>query len=109
MKYDIEQDQILLKIRNAIMEAVAPDKIILFGSRARGEKTAQSDYDLLVIKDDIENERDIARQIKYKLLDEHIGQSVDVLVASTETWNRNVDRIGMIYRTIEAEGITLYE
>ena len=35
-----------------IVERLAPDQIILFGSAARGEMTAESDLDLLVIRDD---------------------------------------------------------
>ena len=108
MQYSIAQDPILRQIQTAVVEAVSPDKIILFGSRARGEATLHSDYDLFIIKDDIQNEREIARQINYRLLREDIGQAVDIVVASTETWNRNVNKIGMIYKKIDEEGITLY-
>ena len=108
MQYSIAQDPILKQIQTAVVEAVSPDKIILFGSRARGEATFHSDYDLFVIKDDIQNEREIARQINYRLLREDIGQAVDIVVASTETWNRNVNKIGMIYKKIDEEGITLH-
>ncbi|MEN8447784.1 MAG: nucleotidyltransferase domain-containing protein, partial [Cyanobacteria bacterium J06555_13] len=34
----------------AIVEAVAPEQVILFGSRARGTASADSDIDFLVIK-----------------------------------------------------------
>lgn len=108
MQYCIAQDPILKQIKMAVVEAVSPDKIILFGSRARGEATLHSDYDLFVIKDGIQNEREIARQINYRLLREDIGQAVDIVVASTETWNRNVNKIGMIYKKIDEEGITLH-
>ena len=32
-------------------EAVKPDRIILFGSRARGDEGPDSDLDLLIVKD----------------------------------------------------------
>ena len=108
MQYSIAQDPILRQIQTAVVEAVSPDKIILFGSRARGEATFHSDYDLFVIKDDIQNEREIVHQINYRLLRVDIGQAVDIVVASTETWNRNVNKIGMIYKKIDEEGITLH-
>ncbi|MBP8952465.1 MAG: nucleotidyltransferase domain-containing protein [Armatimonadetes bacterium] len=38
-------DEIVRRIR----EAVDPDKIILFGSRARGDAGPDSDYDILII------------------------------------------------------------
>ena len=108
MRYEIAQDPVLAQIQTAIVEAVSPDKIILFGSRARGEFTVHSDYDLFVIKDGIQNEREISRQINYRLLHEDIAQAVDIVVASAETWHRNVNTIGMIYKTIDEEGITVY-
>ncbi len=108
MRYEIAQDPVLAQIQTAIVEAVSPDKIILFGSRARGEVTVHSDYDLFVIKDGIQNEREISRQINYRLLHEDIAQAVDIVVASAETWHRNVNTIGMIYKTIDEEGITVY-
>ena len=44
-----EQDHVLDEIVRRIVEAVDPDKIILFGSRARGEATPDSDYDILIM------------------------------------------------------------
>ena len=40
---------ILTEMVRRIVEAVDPDKIILFGSRARGDAKADSDFDLLII------------------------------------------------------------
>ncbi|MBP8953053.1 MAG: nucleotidyltransferase domain-containing protein, partial [Armatimonadetes bacterium] len=40
---------ILDEIVRRIREAVDPDKIILFGSRARGDAGPDSDYDILII------------------------------------------------------------
>lgn len=39
------------RIKEPIVELYQPDKIILFGSWARGEAVEQSDIDLLVISD----------------------------------------------------------
>jgi uncharacterized protein len=40
---------LLQQMVEIIVETVAPDKIILFGSRAKGMARADSDYDLLII------------------------------------------------------------
>ena len=37
----------------------------------------------------------------------HVPGAPDI-VSSTETWNRNLNDIGMIYKKISEEGITLY-
>lgn len=39
------------EIKEKIIKAVSPEKIILFGSYARGEATEESDIDLVVIWD----------------------------------------------------------
>lgn len=39
------------EIKEKIVQAVSPDKIILFGSYARGEATEESDLDFVVIWD----------------------------------------------------------
>ena len=45
-------DESLLKeIVRRLVEAVDPDRIVLFGSRARGDARPDSDLDLLIIKD----------------------------------------------------------
>lgn len=42
---------VLDEIVARIVEAVDPDKIILFGSRARGDGSEHSDYDILIVSD----------------------------------------------------------
>ena len=51
MAVETGQDAMLAEIVRRIVEAVDPDKIILFGSRARGDNRPDSDFDLLVIKE----------------------------------------------------------
>ncbi len=45
----VAMDEAIDEIVRRIVEAVHPDKIILFGSHARGEAGPDSDVDLLVI------------------------------------------------------------
>jgi predicted nucleotidyltransferase len=40
---------VVREMADRIRQAIDPDRIILFGSRARGTQTARSDYDLLII------------------------------------------------------------
>ena len=44
------KQEILEDIINRIVETVRPEKIILFGSAARGEMGPNSDVDLLIIR-----------------------------------------------------------
>ena len=107
-KYN-QQDQTLNQIKDIIVKTVSPNKVILFGSRARGEAKSDSDYDILVIKDNLQNERVLTRKINYELLSENIDIEIDVIATSTEKWNKNSEDISYIYKNINTEGIVLYE
>jgi len=47
---DTSSDPMIEQIVQAVVEAVAPERIILFGSAARGEIGPDSDVDLLVVE-----------------------------------------------------------
>jgi len=51
MRETVVDEKILAEIVRRLVEAVDPDRIILFGSRARGEARPDSDVDLLIVKD----------------------------------------------------------
>ena len=53
--YQVVVDEaVLAEIVRRLVAAVDPDKIILFGSRARGDSRPGSDVDLLIVRDSTE-------------------------------------------------------
>ena len=63
-----------------IVRLVDPIQITLFGSRARGTALADSDYDLLVVLDSVENRSAARVTIRRALAD--IPASLDIVVAA---------------------------
>ena len=55
MKPTTQNDPVLRFFKNAVMDKLGPHlrQVLLFGSRARGDATAGSDYDLLVVVDQV--------------------------------------------------------
>jgi len=49
---DLAQDTALAEIIRRLVDAYRPERIYLFGSRARGDDGPDSDYDLMVIVPD---------------------------------------------------------
>ena len=47
----IVDDNLLREIVRRLVDAVDPDRIVLFGSRARGDARPDSDIDMLIVKD----------------------------------------------------------
>ena len=108
MGYDYSQDPILKRILDVIVDTIAPKKVILFGSRARGDASQNSDYDICIIQENLKNEREISRKVNYRLLREDINHAVDFVIASPETWDRKCNTIGLVYKSISTDGIDLY-
>jgi uncharacterized protein len=75
------------EIVRRIVKTSQPDKVILFGSRARGGARAESDYDILVIKDS--QEPRYRRSVPLYVALTGLLANVDVMVytpAEVEEW-----------------------
>ena len=95
------------EIVSRIVKRFDPDKIILFGSQARGDTATYSDVDLLVIMPVPHTRRRLATEIDLSLVG--IDLPADVIVVTPEEVQRNQDRIGTIIRPAIREGKVLYE
>ena len=62
------EDNICREIVRYVREVASPRKIVLFGSRARGDGDKDSDYDLLVVKDEIKSRHEEAHKIRIALM-----------------------------------------
>jgi HEPN domain-containing protein/predicted nucleotidyltransferase len=100
-------DEVLEQITRTIVKHLRPRRIVLFGSRARGNARPDSDYDLMV-----EMETDLAddavrEDAVYDLFpDDRL--SVDVLVYTPEEVRRWKDDVGVVLYDVVREGQVLY-
>jgi predicted nucleotidyltransferase len=97
--------RIVQAIVDRIVAAVAPEKIILFGSAALGEMGPDSDLDFLVVKS-CENRRKVAQTIYGNLIG--VGVPKDIVVVTPEDVERHRDTIGYIIRPALREGRVVY-
>jgi uncharacterized protein len=100
-------DNPLEKAIEIIVQVADPDKIILFGSRARGNNSRDSDYDLLVLKKSVEKRRKLAQEIYLNF--ENIGAPVDVIVADLDKYEELKKDPYLIYIEADKEGKVVYE
>lgn len=84
-----------------------PEKIILFGSYAYGQPTADSDIDLMVIMNTSEKPHKRAVPVRKAL--KGIGIPKDIIVKTPEEFNRFKDIIGTIIYPAAHKGKVLYE
>jgi predicted nucleotidyltransferase len=96
----------LQKALDTIIRVANPDKVILFGSHARGEETPDSDYDFLVLKKGIKRRRKLAQKLYRSFIG--VGVPIDVIVNELQEYEDLKKESYMIYKTIDEEGIVLY-
>jgi len=102
-----KKPEVLEKAIDIIIQSVDPDKIILFGSRARGDNKTESDYDICIIKKGVSHRRKVAQQI-YRFL-YGMGAPVDIIVETPEKFEELKDNPFMIYKEISKSGKVVYE
>ena len=99
-------EKVLAEIVQRVVEAAQPDRIILFGSAARGEMGPNSDIDLLVIKSGKFNHWRLLTTI-YRHLDGGLA-AVDVVLATSEDIEQYGDSPYLVYYPALREGRVVY-
>ena len=101
------QGNILDEIVRRLVDAYQPERIYLFGSKARGDAGPDSDYDLLVIvSDDAPPERQRSRLAYERLWG--TGTAADVLVWTKDYFESRLHLKASLSTTIAQEGRILY-
>ena len=100
-------DPQLAEVVTRLVEAYHPDRIYLFGSRARGDAGHDSDYDLLlVVPDDAASDRSRSRLAYEDLWD--TGTAADVLVVKRGLFESRLHLPASLPATVIREGKLLH-
>ena len=95
------------EITRRILATVQPQRVLLFGSGARGELSQDSDLDILVIMREEVHRRQLAQKIYRNL--RGLGTPVDIIVVTEADVKNYGDKPGMILRPALKEGQVLYD
>ena len=102
-----ELDQPTLdEVVRRIVEVARPERIILFGSGARGGMGPHSDLDLLIVKDGVDA-LDLMGRIYRNL--RGVGAAVDAIVVSPRDVERYRNSHALIIKPALREGTVIYE
>lgn len=91
-----------------IVRQFSPERIVLLGSRARGDAREDSDVDLLVLFVQVDDPRALASRI-YGALAGQCGLPKDIVVSTTARFDRYRDVVNTIHWCSSREGKVLYE
>lgn len=100
-------DHRLDEIIQRIAEVAEPERVILFGSAARGDMGPNSDLDLLVVKSGQYHRGRLTEEIYMHLFG--VGQAVDVVVVTPEDIERFRDAFSLVIEPALREGKVVYE
>ncbi|MBI3072791.1 MAG: nucleotidyltransferase domain-containing protein [Deltaproteobacteria bacterium] len=103
----LNQDPTLARIVGRLVEAFHPESLYLFGSRARGEADADSDYDIVMVVSDLPQPAyRIAQDAHSSLWD--IGAATDIVVWSRSEFARRLHLRASFPATVVREGKLLH-
>ena len=99
------------EIVRRVLTVAKPDKIILFGSAATGEMTRESDIDLLVVEPELEWKAEVwhTENVRIRRALRGLGYSFDVLLTTTERFERFKDVVGGIHYPASKYGRAIYD
>ena len=98
--------QAIEELVRRIVEVVHPQRLILFGSAARGDMRPDSDIDVLVVMPEGAHRRRTAQELHERLFG--FPLPVDILVATPVDLEKHQDNLGLIYHKILREGREIY-
>lgn len=91
-----------------IVREIQPEKIILYGSYARGDFHKDSDVDLFIIKDSEESSRMLRRKVEALLRGRRFPLDLRVRKSSEAEWNFRAQNPFYLYHIFK-EGKVLYD
>jgi predicted nucleotidyltransferase len=103
----LEEDVLLREMVARLVAEFRPERIYLFGSRARGDAHADSDYDLLVVvasSDLRPHARDV---LAFRALS-GVGASKDVIVYTRDEFDSRSRAASSLVATVLREGRLMY-
>ncbi|MDP8240063.1 MAG: nucleotidyltransferase domain-containing protein [Candidatus Hatepunaea meridiana] len=99
-------DNLLTEIVQKITAHIDPAKIILFGSRARGNYRPDSDYDLVIVYDGPMSKREV--DIGIRGLFRPPNFALDLLVLTTSEIAKFKDIANTLEREVTENGVIIY-
>lgn len=106
LPYSLSMDALVERVTRKIAEAIHPDKIVLFGSRAKGTATEDSDIDLVVVYSGPKTAREVELEIEDLFFPRDF--SMDVIVMTPDHLERYKKIANSLARVVSETGVLCY-
>ncbi len=103
-----DERQMLREVKEAVLRHAPGAELILYGSTARGERQPDSDYDLLVLLEEMPRtgQEDLIRSAIYSigLRDDRL---ISVVLATRAEWQSGLISVSPYHAHVEQEGASV--
>jgi predicted nucleotidyltransferase len=102
----MNRNELTYRVKESVKSLDPKAKVILFGSKARGDSRTTSDWDFLILASANPSEK-YKKAIRDKLLDTELeaGEVISTIIFSKRKWNDY--QITPLYKNIIKDGIEL--
>ena len=104
----MSKDELLVSAKNAVLQLEPGARVVLYGSRARGDATSDSDWDFLVLLDgQVDNSR--VGRIRTRLYDIELesDQIISSVILDEQEWEHTPFNASPFHERVSAKGVTL--
>jgi predicted nucleotidyltransferase len=102
------REELLENVKQAVHEVEPDAKIILYGSRSRGDAVSDSDWDFLILVEGFQDDERTDR-IRHRLyeIEWDSGEVISSVVRNRSEWNSARYQATPFHQRVEQEGIPL--
>ena len=97
------------EIKNKIVQKFSPKMVYLFGSYAYGNPNANSDLDLLIVDDTVDEKSAHRKGVQISLALFPRDYGLDLLLYPETTFNQRIEEGWQLFTEITTKGKLLYE
>lgn len=104
----MKRNELLEQVKEAVHEIEPDADIILYGSRARGDAHAESDWDFLILLDGVvDDERTDAIRHRLYEIEWDCGEVLSSIVRSRQEWDTPLYQVTPLSKVIREQGILI--
>jgi len=104
----MDRDTLLKQVKEAVLTIEPTAEVVLYGSRARGDSGAESDWDFLILVEGPADDDRVDR-IRHRLyeIEWESGQVLSSIVRSRQQWSSQPLSSTPFHSNVDLEGIVL--
>jgi predicted nucleotidyltransferase len=104
----VKRKELLEQVKQAVHEIEPDADIILYGSRARGDAHAESDWDFLILLDgEVDDARTDAIRHRLYEIEWDAGEVLSSIVRSRQEWDTPLYQVMPLSKAIREQGILI--